>query len=159
ALQRYQSGLGQVGHRLQVGKNAKHIATASRGGTDYGFDADRSDLAPGHVDDACEADHVCRVLDQPQISEHVLDFAPLPEAHPTYQPVRDAAAAEDVLECTGLGICAVQDGEVAGAPALETPQPVDLVGDVLSLLHVVVELSSLQTFSAEALGPEPFRRP
>src|SRR5262249_60522960 len=88
-----------------------------------------------------------------------LDFAPLPEAHPTYQPVRDAAAAEDVLECTGLGICAVQDGEVAGAPALETPQPVDLVGDVLSLLHVVVELSSLQTFSAEALGPEPFRRP
>src|SRR5262249_133341 len=61
ALQRYQSGLWQVWHRLQLGKNAKHIATASRGGTDYGFDADRSDLAPGHVDDACEADHVCRV--------------------------------------------------------------------------------------------------
>jgi len=76
------------------------------------------DLAAGHVDDAGEADGVGGVLHDPEVGEQVLDLAPLPEPDAADEAIRDAPAAEDVLERPRLGVDAVQDGEVSVAAAL-----------------------------------------
>src|SRR5207247_11260111 len=103
-------------------------------------------------------DGVGGVLDQAQVGEQVLDLAPLPEADAADQAVGDAAAAEDVLEGAGLGVDAVEDGEVAVAAPLDAAEALDLVGHEPGLPALVVELGGADPLPADALGPEPLGR-
>src|SRR5262249_28009251 len=86
-----------------------------------------------------------------------LDLAALPEADAAHQPVRDAAAAEHVLERSGLRVDAVQNREVATAAAFGDAQPRDLVRDVFGLFDLVVQLGGLHALSTQTFRPDPLR--
>ena len=72
-----------------------------------------TDLAPGRVDHARERHRVARVGAQSQVREHVLHLAPVVEAHPADQLIRDAAAQERLLEGARLRVGAIQHGALA----------------------------------------------
>jgi len=80
------------------------VVARSVAGGHHRVNADRADLAAGHVDDAGEADGVGGVLHDPEVGEQVLDLAPLPEPDAADEAIRDAPAAEDVLERPRLAL-------------------------------------------------------
>ena len=90
-----------------------------------------ADAALGHVEDAAQRDGVLGVGQHPQVRQDVPDLLALVEADPADDLVGQADPDEDLLEDTGLGVGAVEDGDVAGLGLARVGQPVDLVGDEL----------------------------
>ncbi len=92
------------------------------------------DAALGHVEDAAQRHRVLRVGQHPQVRQHVADLTALVEAHAADDLVGQPDPDEDLFEDTGLGVGAVEDGDVAGLSVARVGEPVDLVGDELRLV-------------------------
>ena len=121
-----------------------------------------------HVDDPFEADAVGVGPQDPQVRERVLDLAAAVEPRPTDELVADAIAQERFLDRAGLGVHPVHHRDVArpelrfvvlvGAAGQRRRAPsdeaLDLAGDPLGLLFLVVGLEPLDLDPALVLGPE-----
>ncbi len=122
-----------------------------------------------HVDDPLEADAVGVAAQDAQVGEGVLDLAPGVEPGPADELVADAVAQERFLDRPRLGVHPVHDRDVLGAEALvalvvvgapgqgraaAADQALDLAGDPLGLLFLVVRLEALDLRPAGDLGPE-----
>jgi hypothetical protein len=89
------------------------------------FDGGLSDTAGRFVDDATKGHVVARVVQERQVSEHVLDFLSLVEFHPLDHLVGDAMLAKGMFEFARQCVDPVEDGEVAWPP----PAGADLGGN------------------------------
>ena len=116
--------------------------------------------------------HRVRVgAEDPQVRQRVLDLAPAVEPRPADELVADPVAQERLLDRAGLGVHPVHDRDVAGsvraavlAVAVVGPprqdraaaagQALDLAGDPLGLLFLVVGLEALDRAAAGELRPE-----
>ncbi|GAB3997915.1 hypothetical protein GCM10029992_22250 [Glycomyces albus] len=110
---------------------------AGREGLDLG-DGAVADAPLGDVDHALGRDGVVGVDRQLEVGQQVADLLALIEADAADDLVGDAAAHEDFLEGAGLGVGAVEDGDVAegGLPGVD--QLVDAGGDPGGLVVLVV---------------------
>ena len=105
----------------------------------------------------------------PQVGQGVLDLAPAVEPGPADELVADAVAQERFLDRPGLGVHPVHHRDVAGPEArlrrrrrrggsarvaAAADQALDLAGDPLGLLLLVVGLEALDPDAAGVLGPE-----
>ena len=81
---------------------------------------------------------VVGVVDGAQVGDGVLDLAPLVEAGVADDLVGLAGAQEGLLQGARLGVGAVEDGDVAGAHALDVGQAVDLLADPAGLVMLRV---------------------
>ena len=121
------------------------------------------------VDDPLEADAVRVGAQDPQVRQRVLDLAPGVEPRPADELVADAVAEERFLDRAGLGVHPVHDRDVAGpepgvglvvvraagqGAAATADQALDLAGDPLGLLLLVVGLEALDLDAAGVLRPE-----
>ena len=135
-----------------------------------GLDALVADPASRHVDDPLEADRVGVRAQHPQVCQRVLDLAPLVEPRAADQLVADAVAEERLLDRAGLAVHPVHDRDVPGTEAgrlvvIRAPgepgaatrrphQPLDLAGDPLGLLLLVIGLEPLDRHAALVVRPE-----
>ena len=87
------------------------------------------DATLGGVEDAPEIDGVLGVRDDPQVGERVLDLAALVEPRAADDLVRQADPDEHLLEGAGLGVRAVEDGDVARADPVVVGEGVDRLRD------------------------------
>ena len=88
----------------------------------------------GDVEDAAQVDVVVGVVDGAQVGDGVLDLAAVVEAGAADDLVGLAGAHEGLFEGAGLGVGAVEDGDVAGAHAVLVGQAVDLLADPAGLV-------------------------
>ena len=88
----------------------------------------------GDVEDAAQVDVVVGVVDGAQVGDGVLDLAAVVEAGAADDLVGLAGAHEGLFEGAGLGVGAVEDGDVAGAYAVLVGQAVDLLADPAGLV-------------------------
>ena len=102
-----------------------------------------------------EGDGVTRIRDEPQVGQHVLDLAPLVEAHAPDDLVRHPFPPERVLERPGLGVGPVQHrhGRVREPGRLPRAR-LDLVDDPPRLVVLVERLDEGDPLPARALGAE-----
>ena len=89
---------------------ARELAQAVERGLADAAGRRRHRAAEGHV--------VEGVHDEAEIRHDVLDLAPLVEPHAAHDQVGDARAAQGVFQDPGLGIRAVEDGDVSVVDAL-----------------------------------------
>lgn len=97
-----------------------------------------ADAALGHVEDAAQRHGVLGVGEDAQVGEDVADLAALVEADTADDLVGQADPDEDLFEDTGLGVGAVEDRDVAGPGVAGVGEPVDLLGDILRLVVLLV---------------------
>ena len=116
-----------------------------------------ADAALGDVEDAAQRDLVVGVDEDPQVGQRVLDLAPLVEAHPADDAVGQAAADEHFLEHTGLGVGAVEHGDVAGPVDPLVGERRDLLGDEPRLVVLVVGDVADELVAVAGVGPEVLR--
>ena len=120
-----------------------------------------------HVDDPLEADAVGVGAQDPEVRQRVLDLAAGVEPGAADELVADAVAQERFLDRPGLRVHPVHDRDVArpeagvvvvGSPGQGRPaaadHALDLAGDPLRLLFLVVGLEALDPDAALVLGPE-----
>jgi hypothetical protein len=112
-----------------------------------------ADAAAGGVDDPPRGDVVVRVDQQPGVGQDVLDLLALVEAHPSDHAVGQADADEDVLEHAGLGVRAVEDGDVVEARTLRA-QLLGLLGDEGGLVVLVAGAVAHDGLAEAAIGPQ-----
>ena len=143
------------GPALARGRRAQHL------------DRPLADRARRHVDDPLEADAVGVRAQDAQVGQGVLDLAPGVEPGPADELVADAVAQERFLDRPGLGVHPVHHRDLArpepdvllvGPPGQRagpaTDQALDLAGDPLGLLLLVVGLEPLDPDPAGVLRPE-----
>ena len=94
----------------------------------------------------------------PQVGQRVPDLLALVEAHAADDLVGQADPDEDLLEDTGLGVGAVEDGDVAGLGVARVGEPVDLLGDELRLVVLVVGDVADDQRAVAGVGPQVLRR-
>lgn len=97
------------------------------------------------------------VGEDPQVRQDVPDLLALVEAHTADDLVGQADADEDLFEDTGLGVGAVEDGDVARLGVALVRQPVDLVGDELRLVVLGVGDIAGDAGTRSGVGPEVLR--
>ena len=139
-----------------------------RGGPEH-LDRLVADAARRDVDDALEADAVGVGPQDAQVGQGVLDLAAGVEPGAADELVADAVAEERFLDRPGLGVHPVHDRDVprpeAGVrvvvvraagerAAAAADQALDLAGDPLGLLFLVVGLEALDLQAARVLRPE-----
>ena len=112
--------------------------------------------AAGDVDDALEGDGVVRVVDEAEEGEEVFDFAAGVEAGAADDAVGDAAAEEGFFDDAGLGVGAIHDGDVAGAPVVEGDLGFDFAGDEVGFVGFGVALVDDGADAFVVLGPKLF---
>ena len=126
------------------------------------------------VDDPLERHDVGVRPEHPQVGQGVLDLAPLVEPRAADELVADPVAEERLLDRAGLGVHPIHHGHVLGPEAgrlvvVRAPgeqraapgapdQPLDLAGDPLGLLVLVVGLEALDRHAALVVRPEPLVR-
>ena len=115
-----------------------------------------ADTAAGNVDHAVEGDVVVGVVDEAAEGEEVFDFAAAVEAGAADQAIGDAAAQEGFFDDAGLGIGAVADGDVAGAPVAGGDALFDFAGDVVGFVGFGVGLVDDGAVAFGVVGPEFF---
>ena len=147
----------EVGHGVGV---ARCLHQARAGGQRVrleGRDAAVTDATARRVDDAPQRDVVVGVRDQLQVAEHVLDLAPLVEAHAPDHAVGHRQAHQRVLEHARLRVGAVEDRDVVERP----PAPdvvLDLAHDGERLVLLVGRVVAGQLRTVLRLGPQVLRR-
>ena len=97
-----------------------------------------ADAPLGLVDDAAQRDDVALVGDGPQVGQCVADLLALVEAHAADDLVRQADADEHLLEHAALGVGAVEHRDPGRRDGGVVGELVDLVGDELRLVALVV---------------------
>ena len=102
---------GGVGRPAQRGDERDPLALGELDDAGLGAVAD---AALGDVEDPAQVDGVGRVGDDPQVGQGVLDLAPLVEAGAADHLVGQADPHEHLLDGPGLGVGAVEDGDVLG---------------------------------------------
>ena len=157
-LQRAHSCFGDAGHVSRVGEDRHDVGITPAGECVDRIDRHVADLARRHRHDPRKAQRVTRVEAETQVGDEVFDLAPLPETDAAHQAVWDAPPRQHVLERAGLGVRPVEDREIGVAAFLGLAQALDLVGDELRLLDLVVRLHRHDFFAARALGPQPLLR-
>ncbi len=115
-----------------------------------------ADAARGHVEDAAEADRVQRIVDDAQVSDDVLDLAPLIELRRPDQPVGQARLDERLFQGARLGVGAVHHGAGIAVVPLEH-QVLDGVDDRRRLILLVIgfahdDLRAPFAFGKQLLG-------
>ena len=127
-----------------------------------------ADRPRGDVDDPLEADAVGVAAQGPQVREGVLDLAAAVEPRAADELVPDPVAEERFLDRPGLGVHPVHHRDVASPEragilvvraarqqrAAAADQALDLTGDPLRLLLLVVRLEALDLHAARSVGPE-----
>ncbi len=113
-----------------------------------------ADAALGDVEDPPQVDRVGRVGQHPQVGQRVLDLAPLVEAGAADQLVGQADSDEHLLQDPGLGVGAVEHGDVARADTFVIGEPVDLGGHEAGLVVLVVRDVADDRRAVAAGGPE-----
>ncbi len=96
--------------------------------------------APGHVDDSLQAHGVLRVLDHPQVRQHVLDLAPLVELESAHDPVGYAPAHQHFFYSARLRVHPVQHRKIAVASLLCHNQAVKFVCDEAGLVLLSISV-------------------
>ena len=115
-----------------------------------------ADAAAGDVDHALEGEVVVGVVDEAAEGEEVFDFAAGVEAGTADEAVGNAAAEEGFFDDAGLGVGAVADGDVAGAPVAGGDAGFDLAGDVVGFVDFGVGLVDEGPVAFGVVGPERF---
>jgi len=110
--------------------------------------------AGGDVDDALESDGVGGVRDEAEVGEDVFDFAAGVEAGAADDAIGDATSEEGLLDDAGLGVGAIHDGDVAGAPVAFRDVSFDLLGDEISFVGFGVGLVNDGVDALVVVGPE-----
>ena len=114
-----------------------------------------ADAPRGRVEHPPHRDAVHGIPEQPQVREHVLHLAPLIEGDAADHLVREAEAAEHVLDGSRLGVRPVEDRDVACVrDQAFAAELLDLAGDGLGLVMLVVRLDDRDRIAARPLGPE-----
>ncbi len=139
----------------------------ARGGGAQRLDRLVADPARRDVDDPLEADAVGVRAQDAQVGQGVLDLAPGVEPGPADELVAEAVAQERFLDRPGLGVHPVHHRDVARPEALDllvgpagqgraaaADQALDLAGDPLGLLLLVVGLEALDLRPAAVVGPQ-----
>ena len=143
-----------------------------RGGGAEDLDRLVADGPSGDVDDPLEADAIRVAAQDSQVGERVLDLAPTVEPRPAHELVADAVAEERFLDGARLRVHPVHHRDLArpegrvrvvvvgaagerGGPAAD--QGLDLAGDPLGFLFLVVGLEALDLHAARDLRPELLR--
>jgi len=94
-------------------------------------------------------------VQQPQVREHVLDLAALVEGDTADHLVGESELAEGVLDRARLGVRAVEHRHVPRSRGLAVAaQALDLAGDELGLVMLVVGLEHHDVRASRALRPE-----
>ena len=153
-LQRAKRGLRHTRHAARLGDDRQDVRLALAGKRVDRVDGDVADLARRHRDDAREAQRVPRVEAEAHVGDQVLDLAPLPESNAADQPVGNATSGQHVFEGARLCVGAVEHREVGVTPVLRLAQALDLIGDELGLLDLVVSLGRDHLLAPGALGPQ-----
>src|SRR5205807_10385628 len=76
-----------------------------------------ADAAPRDVDHPPQAGPIRGIVGDPQVREEILDLRPLVEPEAADDLVGDPEPQEHLLELSGLGVRAVEDGDLAGLAA------------------------------------------
>ena len=118
-----------------------------------GFDRLVADLAGRRVDDAAQTELVRRVLDHPQVGEHVLDLGAREEVAALVHAVRNARADECGGNVIRQDIVAVQNGEISPFSAL-LHALADGVRDVGSLALLAVRAMQTDFRTVTVVGPQ-----
>ena len=155
---------------LTAASMAAHVVPSSRAAAARRTSIVLSPMpARRHVDDPLEADAVGVGSQDAQVGQGVLDLAPGVEPRPADELVADPVAQERFLDRPGLGVHPVHDRDLAGPEALvgvvvvrppgqRAPAPadhaLDLAGDPLGLLFLVVRLEALDQDPARVVRPQ-----
>ncbi|GAA3297762.1 hypothetical protein GCM10020295_31490 [Streptomyces cinereospinus] len=122
-------------------------------GVDHRFGA-VADAALGHVEDPAQRHRVLRVGQHAQVGQDVPDLLALVEADAADDLVGQADADEDLLEDTGLGVGAVEHGDVTGLGLARVREAVYLVGDELGLVVLGVGDVAGDARARARVGPQ-----
>ena len=95
----------------------------------------------------------CRVDEEGQVRDRVLDLRPLVELRAADHLVADLRAHEHVLEHPRLRVRPVEDGDLGPRDAL-VDEPLDLRGDVARLGVLVGQLAHLDRVALADVGPQ-----
>ena len=159
ALDRVDGTGGHAGGLVgAAGRGHKRDPVALRQGG-HGALGPVTDAAFGLVQDAAQVDVVVRVDQDAQVGEGVLDFLALVEARAADHLVRQPDADQDILDGAGLGVGAVEDGDVAGTEVAFVLEPVDFLGDELGFVVLVLADVADDLLAVALRGPQPLLRP
>ena len=92
------------------------------------------------VDDAADGLLVAGVADEAEIGDDVLDFLALIEAQAAVDAVGNVLSAHFLLEGAALGVCAVENGEIAIFALVISANSLDVVADDARLFLVGISL-------------------
>ena len=115
-----------------------------------------ADAAGRHIDDPAQAHDISGIMQHPQIGDDVLDLFAVVEPQTAEDPVRDAPVPERIFQGARLGVGAVEDRDLAQAPAL-VDFLLDGPADVARLVLLVRGLVAQDLLAAALLGPELLR--
>ena len=101
-----------------------------------------------------QADGIVGVVHQPQVGNDILHLPTLVEAGAAHQPVLDAVPQEGLLQDAGLEVGAVHHRYVSKVVIVVPHQALDLLGDGLSLVLLVVGLRHGDGDALPVVGPE-----
>ena len=118
-----------------------------------GFDRFIANLAGRRVDNTAQTQLVRRVLDHPQVGEHVLDLGAREEVAALVHAVRNARADECGGDVVRQDVIAVQNGEISPFSAL-LHALADGVRDVGSLALLAVRAMQTDFRTVTVVGPQ-----
>ena len=155
-------------HRIDLGDEGLHVAAALADDRTHALiqaapagarcilqqlDRPRADAAGREVDDAQKTGVVVRVLDQPQITQRVLDLGTLEKAQAAVDLVRDAGVEQRAFQHPALRIAAVQQRDVASRGAVAV-QLLRLFDEPLRFGKVAGGLEHAHLFARAGLGAQ-----
>ena len=117
------------------------------------FDRFIADLARRNVDDAAQAQLIRRILDHPEVGEHILDLGTGEEVAALVNAVRHARSDEGGGDVVRQHVVAVEYREIAPAAAL-LDALADRVRDIACLTLLTVRAVQLDLRAGAVVGPE-----
>ena len=91
------------------------------------------------VDDPQEGPAVVRIVDQPQVGQHVFDLGPFVELDAGGDLVRNTMAGQRPFHLPGQRVDAVEQGEIGPAALARFDQPANFARDEVGLVLAVAE--------------------
>ena len=107
-----------------------------------------------YVDHAGEADLVGWIEHQPQIGDHVLDFAPPVKSLGAHQTVGHSAIEEGIFKQTGLCIGSIKDREIPALRVAIVDQLLDGVRHKAGFVPVILGLIQADELTGTTVGEE-----
>ena len=118
-----------------------------------------SDVALRDVDDTGQAQAVFGIIQEPQVSEDVLDFLAVVELRAADHGIRNGVAHQFFFEDTGLGVGPDEDGHVAVGFVADFVAVVDGAGDVIGFVVFGLGLVMDDLVARRVFRPKCLSRP